>query len=477
MAEIKDFGKKIGGARKDLWKTYGLSLDDIQNLNEAEQKTYIKRDYIWPTPDAKKLVEEGKTPWIVFWQREIRKTIRKEAIVFSNYEPEDVLKSYLIFVQTIRDKVMAIDSMEKINKFYESMRKDYFGYGSAKFRMYADSRKMLITQYRLSRYQYYVTKTGFPYNTKKTANAGKPRKKNFTPEQLEFVRYTGKKYRGVSNVTPEEWQKKFSFAGVEFGNWTSQQDRQYSMNYCYDSLCDMAEAIGISLKDIAFSGELSLAFGARGRSNACAHYEPLRKVINLSKMHGAGSLAHEWMHALDREIACFYGITDEMLGSETNHKNKLPEEFNALITQMIRSLDDPYKNSDYYEGSVAFGACYSKDAFGYWTSTCEMLARAFACYVMDRIGVCDDYLVAHAEAYIVISNGELQYAFPCGDERKALNQRFDALFKRLKKDGLLHEPEKDEFLEPVVFDKIMISTPPAEISYEEEANGQLCLFG
>ena len=63
MAEIKDFGKKIGGARKDLWKTYGLSLDDIQNLNEAEQKTYIKRDYIWPTPDAKKLVEEGKTPW------------------------------------------------------------------------------------------------------------------------------------------------------------------------------------------------------------------------------------------------------------------------------------------------------------------------------------------------------------------------------------------------------------------------------
>ena len=36
MAEIKDFGKKIGGARKDLWKTYGLSLEDIQNLNEAE---------------------------------------------------------------------------------------------------------------------------------------------------------------------------------------------------------------------------------------------------------------------------------------------------------------------------------------------------------------------------------------------------------------------------------------------------------
>ena len=28
MAQIQDFGNKIGGARKDLWKTRGLILSD-----------------------------------------------------------------------------------------------------------------------------------------------------------------------------------------------------------------------------------------------------------------------------------------------------------------------------------------------------------------------------------------------------------------------------------------------------------------
>ena len=30
-----------------------------------------------------------------------------------------------------------------------------------------------------------------------------------------------------------------------------------------------------------------------------AHYEPLLEVINLTKLRGAGCLAHEWAHALD----------------------------------------------------------------------------------------------------------------------------------------------------------------------------------
>ena len=34
MAEIKDFGNKIGGAKKDLWKARGLILDDILDMND-----------------------------------------------------------------------------------------------------------------------------------------------------------------------------------------------------------------------------------------------------------------------------------------------------------------------------------------------------------------------------------------------------------------------------------------------------------
>lgn len=45
-------------------------------------------------------------------------------------------------------------------------------------------------------------------------------------------------------------------------------------------------------------GNLALAFGARGKGGALAHYEPAQKVINLTKIKGGGSLSHELFHAI-----------------------------------------------------------------------------------------------------------------------------------------------------------------------------------
>jgi hypothetical protein len=50
---------------------------------------------------------------------------------------------------------------------------------------------------------------------------------------------------------------------------------------------------------ISLSGSLAVAFGARGVGRAAAHYEPARKVINLTRMSGAGFVAHEFFHAID----------------------------------------------------------------------------------------------------------------------------------------------------------------------------------
>ncbi|MFW8637497.1 LPD38 domain-containing protein [Cribrihabitans pelagius] len=57
-------------------------------------------------------------------------------------------------------------------------------------------------------------------------------------------------------------------------------------------------------KALSLNGELGLAFGARGSGRkAAAHYEPGEVVINLTKGQGAGSLAHEWWHAMDHYFA------------------------------------------------------------------------------------------------------------------------------------------------------------------------------
>mgnify|MGYP000143426657 CR=1 FL=1 len=43
MKEIKDFGEKIGGARKDVWALRGLILDDILKMTSGEKVKYIKK--------------------------------------------------------------------------------------------------------------------------------------------------------------------------------------------------------------------------------------------------------------------------------------------------------------------------------------------------------------------------------------------------------------------------------------------------
>jgi hypothetical protein len=126
-----------------------------------------------------------------------------------------------------------------------------------------------------------------------------------TPEKA--VR-TGQQRR-EGPATAEMFQKTFGFRGVEFGNWMRQQgdglERQDVLNHAFDGLLDLADVLGIPAKAISLNGELALAFGARGHGlqGAKAHYERDYAVINLTKMSGAGSLAHEWFHGLDHYFA------------------------------------------------------------------------------------------------------------------------------------------------------------------------------
>lgn len=120
--------------------------------------------------------------------------------------------------------------------------------------------------------------------------------------------------RREGDVKDSDFTSTFGFRGVEFGNWNNQTDRQQLLNDAYDGLVDLAEVVGIPPRAISLNGELALAFGARGSglSGARAHYEPDKTVINLTKMNGAGSLAHEWFHAMDH----YFGRQDGKASAE-----------------------------------------------------------------------------------------------------------------------------------------------------------------
>lgn len=178
--------------------------------------------------------------------------------------------------------------------------------------------------------------------------------------QLAFIKRKGIDYRNGNNVTTDIFQETFKFRGGEFGNWNTYDDRQQNLNLSYDSLIDLSRVLKVSPTAISFDGRLALAFGSRGRggkNSALAHYEPTLAVINLTKMRGAGSLAHEWGHAFDD----YLGIKSEttqganQLFSESYIKikeSKIPVEaeiFKELVGNLKTRLMKDEEINIYYK--------------------------------------------------------------------------------------------------------------------------------
>lgn len=294
------------------------------------------------------------------------------------------------------------------------------------------------------------------------------RKSKWIPPQLAHIKRLGENYRNGRNVTGQDFIDAFGIRAGEFGNWTNDLDRQENLNMCFDAFIDLADALNISRRDIGLpgleTGALALAFGSRGHGNAQAHYEPTREVINLTKMKGAGSLAHEWGHALD-----------DLIGKVTKNSGKLAtenlqQEMPAALFKLVQAMEvDPemYCQTQYYVDSKRFNSKTSKDGQGYWNSRCELFARAFACYIMDRLKGRNDYLCGHANQCKMNMEDGMIYAYPRGEERKTINRCFDELIKELKQQKILHEPIADyEFQEIKRNQKIFVVENYTQLSFD-----------
>jgi len=166
--------------------------------------------------------------------------------------------------------------------------------------------------------------------------------------------------RRSDDVQSQDFMDTFGFRGVEFGNWNNQIERQQVMNAAYDGLLDLAEVLNLPPKSLTLNGDLALAFGARGQglSSAKAHYERHKSVINLTKMNGAGSLAHEFFHALDHYLGRQDGkassewITDsdgtrslkvkdaedDMVSSGFSYKSNVRDEVRAAYKDLMETM-------------------------------------------------------------------------------------------------------------------------------------------
>lgn len=130
-----------------------------------------------------------------------------------------------------------------------------------------------------------------------------------TRPHLDKLSREGPDIRGGRDIkSTKEFKSEFGFRDAEWGNWvkgekTNAGERQKIVNLAWDALHDLARVLNIPPKALSLNGTLALAFGARGHGGrAAAHYESGRLVINLTRISGAGTLAHEWGHALDHYL-------------------------------------------------------------------------------------------------------------------------------------------------------------------------------
>ncbi len=669
--KIEDFGEKIGGARKDLWKARGgLDYSDLETMNEAEKLQYINKNNVFPKPDYQALVNDklldkeaayylktvrdalptkpyfsasDKTPEQIRKKQEnfidllydVKSKLRDEFYHTSRPDIKGFLEAkgylertnsyygrsgYVVtekgsglidnkllhalenpdwlhikrdvenkqFCYTEDEKELALYRVYKADTVQRQMPMCYKDWTETKgsevtdyvvvkdrkfiqdgFDSYQDAKDFVKSHYEEHKEEIAAGRAAEKKEKKKersALNEDGSLRKDYVPEMLKNVERTGTEYR-TTDATGQDFLDDFSFKGGEFGNWLNDKERQSSLNFAYDSFKDIAKALNITDKDVTLDGQLSIAFGSRGRKGALAHYEPLRAVINLTKMKGAGSLAHEWIHAMDFLTAKKVDLSTALTSNQRNEKvptslkdlmhtikrktltveevkqealkskddsiermkrslnnisvtatdpelkarqDKLKEAvieeaqntkdyryfsitetgrgkcttvydekptpaFQAFIDFQKQELKDknPMKNikwynaartnfsnvnaiiekpednihesnTDFYKAALTFDGGKSKS---YWASDVELLARAGAAYIKDKLeeqGIKNDYLCGHADPAGITVKGEMLYQSPRGEEREAINEAFDKFFDEMKELGLLHEPEQEK---------------------------------
>ncbi|MBR4877753.1 MAG: hypothetical protein IKU14_08590, partial [Rhodocyclaceae bacterium] len=193
-----------------------------------------------------------------------------------------------------------------------------------------------------------------------------------------------------------------------------------------------------------------------------AHFEPDLVVINLTKTQGAGSLAHEWFHALDnyfnrmRGEKYEHGYVTEWPEQRFVFRNTMHTRAYLEEKRQNRPNDSFYAEANWVpdpthplgvrpEMEAAFGRLVDaldrspmaeraklndKGRKEYWGKTIERAARAFENYVitkLDERGHHNDYLAnVVPPADFIRASGRYPYLLP--EEMPPVKEAFDNLF-------------------------------------------------
>lgn len=227
---------------------------------------------------------------------------------------------------------------------------------------------------------------------------------------------------------PDTFTELYGFRGVQFGNWVGNARRHTDLRDAAQALADLALALGWPPDALSLGGRLALAFRARGKGGAQgvkAHYEPDARVIAIAKPAGAGSLAHEWFHALDHHAGAAAG------GEYSTRMHRAGTREDGTSRGALEGIGGLLEPSGLKARSARLDRRRAR-ARRYWSSPEEMAARLFEAWVRARLArasIRNDYLVNFVEPHAWKGRPELDqpYLYPYEDELAALTPTVDAV--------------------------------------------------
>jgi hypothetical protein len=192
-----------------------------------------------------------------------------------------------------------------------------------------------------------------------------------------------------SSVDLLKLQDKYNLKGFEFGNYTSNDDRHDFAIATKTSLEDLMFVV-LGTRNIGVDRLVGIAFGARGMGGrAAAHYEPGFNMINLTKPHGAGTLAHEYGHALDFNLGRYIDQNKlySALSGGSSVARTLESNTGGQLRYWTNKIVDAVKATDSFKRLDKAG--------DYWRERTEVFARTFeqyVCYALKTEGLTNQFL-------------------------------------------------------------------------------------
>ncbi|WP_286715333.1 LPD1 domain-containing protein [Marinobacter sp. tcs-11] len=462
----QDKGKVAGLAVKDLRGKTSVVLGTLADASASDQKKFITKTKLWEAPDWAFLRapseddrNEGAKPMepiVAAFFDELRKRLNPTPPANLDY----INQMYAKFILGVRDQFDIIrteqellDSLKNgegaLAKLYQSISNEADQYGIQAHIILGDdvcsqwipARKELAlsivhhaAERRSRANKVWDIKEAKPGSGRRPIPRGITQDQEIDADEVEqeltgampmlsrLVRKGGEDYRADLDVSEETVIATFGFSGIEYGKSMSQADRTRYLNEAYDGFMDLAKLLDVPPRALSLGGTLGLAFGSRGKGGrraALAHFEPANNAINLTRMKGAGSMAHEYGHAFanylfrvsrgvegSRAPGDITNVMDRQLQSASEVlAGNLREPVAQAIAEVLKSIRYTPVEGDKPKVSLfVSGAIHADNEDGrkpdkrYWATIEELFARAFETYVSVALkekfpGFRNDFLV------------------------------------------------------------------------------------